>query len=228
MSLFCIGRLLEGLASGVSSFLVPVYSTRHLVKELTAGNNFGSLGSIHQIMITWGIFTAYLLGVLCYTSDVEKYSWLIAFVPLLISLAEGAFFKFSLTYESPVFLWMSGQKRKVIPPQALEVVNYINNESMPLPQTDDDEEEEEEPTTPTENPSFGEVLTKSLYRRPMFMACGLSLFQQFGGVNVIIMSASKVLEHSSDIHKTWWLVVLVGAANAISALFTLFFIDCEG
>jgi hypothetical protein len=169
-------------------------------------------------MITLGITAAYLLGVLCFSTETRKYSWPIVLVPLFVSIIEGAFFLFVLRYESPVFLWHQGQRRK-----AIEVVNFINTESMPVPLDGDVEETE---GSPAENPSFFEVLTKERYRTPMFMACGLSLFQQFGGVNVIIMSASIVLKESMSVSKGW-LVVIVGAANTLSALLTLFFIDSE-
>ena len=176
-------------------------------------------------MITWGISAAYLFGVLCYYDNTREDSWPIVLVPILISLTEGAFFYFFLTYESPVFLWLQGQHKKVKSPKALEVVNFINNESMPVPLTDG-EDEDIDTSSQVRNPSFWEVLTKELYRKPMFMACGLSMFQQFGGVNAIIMSAPIILK-SCILVDPVWLVVIVGAANTLSAMLTLFFIDCE-
>ena len=170
-------------------------------------------------MITLGITAAYLLGVLCFSTETRTHSWPIVLAPLFVSVIEGAFFRFVLKYESPVFLWHQGQRRK-----AIEIVNLINTESMPVPMDGDVEETE---GSPAENPTFFEVLTKEQYRRPMFMACGLSLFQQFGGVNVIIMSASTVLQKSIRSVPPAWLVVIVGAANTLSALLTLFFIDSE-
>ena len=167
-------------------------------------------------MITVGITTAYLLGVLCYESDTRSNSWPIVLVPLLVSLTEIAFFHFALPYESPVFLWNNGQRLK-----AIEVVNFINTETTSIPQDLDIQETE---TSPTENPCFFEILTNERYRRPMFMACGLSLFEQFGGVNIIIMSAPTILKGSISVA---WLVVIVGGTNTLSALLTLFFIDSE-
>ena len=146
-------------------------------------------------------------------------------VPVLVSMMEGVYFCCFGTYESPIFLWLIGQRRKVTSPKALEVVNLINNESMPVPLTDG-EEEELEASSAAQNPTFMQVLTKEKYRRPMFMACGLSLFQQFGGINVIIMSAPTILKHSISVDKDW-LIVLVGLANSLSAMLTLFFIDRE-
>ena len=101
------------MSSGVSSFLVPIYSTFHPVKELTASAPFGSLGSLHQIMITVGILCSYFLGLLCYYPTTVYYSWTIVLIPCLVSAVEGGFFWMVATYESPVFLWMKGKRREV-------------------------------------------------------------------------------------------------------------------
>lgn len=61
-SLFLIARIICGLAVGGSSYLVPLYSTPYIVRELAPIEIYAKLGSINQFMITFGILISYLLG----------------------------------------------------------------------------------------------------------------------------------------------------------------------
>ena len=99
------------------------------------------------------------------------------------------------------------------------MVNYVNYGNTLSPMTDDDQSL----ASSEENPSFLSIISTKSYRRPLVMTCGLSLFEQLGGVNVIIMSATTVLGESGG-----WVMVMLGGVNVLSAAGTLVFIDCMG
>jgi MFS family permease len=69
--LMTIGRLIIGFSCGLSSGLVPMYLT-----EISPINLRGSLGSVHQLLVTISILVAQILGLPALLGNNERWPYI--------------------------------------------------------------------------------------------------------------------------------------------------------
>ena len=101
---FGAGRLICGINAGIASFLVPLYSKFHLVREMAPCQDRGALGAINQFMITLGknysgILVSYLVGYL-FTVVLSTYEFAIFLFPIVFSVIQFFLVKFMFNQES--------------------------------------------------------------------------------------------------------------------------------
>ncbi|EPQ28802.1 uncharacterized protein PFL1_03605 [Pseudozyma flocculosa PF-1] len=98
-----IGRLFQGLGSGIGVVVVPIY-----INEISPASLQGSNGVLNQLSIVVGIFTAQALGASPLGSDGNTWRWIPA-TSALIS-ATQLLAGFVVAVESPG--WLQGEGRK--------------------------------------------------------------------------------------------------------------------
>lgn len=86
--LMTVGRLIIGFSCGLSSGLVPMYLT-----EISPINLRGSLGSVHQLLVTISILVAQILGLPALLGNEKLWPFIFAFtvVPCIFQLATLTF-----------------------------------------------------------------------------------------------------------------------------------------
>ena len=172
-------RIILGLAVGAASALTPAY-----LAELAPKERRGSLSTLFQLMVTFGILLAYAsnLGFLNHNLfGIRDWRWMLgsALVPAALLLLGGL-----LLPESPRYLVMKG-KKAIAEKVLLEVVGD-RNASATVEQIAQSLEGETQPkVSDLRGKTFG---LKSV----VWVGIGVALFQQVSGANVIMFYDSSL------------------------------------
>ncbi len=219
---FIFWRVLGGLAVGVASVIAPAY-----IAECSPSEMRGRLGSLQQLAIVLGIFIAllsnYFIAVsagsaeLPFLFGVAAWRWMFwteAFPAVLYGMA-------ALTIpESPRYLMSQGREQ-----EASTVLSKILGENVSTKI-----EEIRQTVFRERKPNFSDLLGKD--GRPLrivWVGIGLSVLQQFVGINVIFYYSSVLWRavgfSEQDSLK---LTVITGAVNIVTTLVAIAFVDKFG
>jgi len=219
---FIFWRVLGGLAVGAASVIAPAY-----IAECSPAHLRGRLGSLQQLAIVVGIFIAllgnYFIAVAAGSAEapfwfgIAAWRWMFwTEIPPAILYGIAAL----MIPESPRYL--VAQKReqeaakvltKIIGGNVLEKINEIRQTVM----------REREPR-------FSDLLSRSGGLLPIvWLGIGLSVFQQFVGINVIFYYSSVLWRAVGFSEQdSLWITVITGAVNIITTLVAIAFIDKFG
>ncbi|KFP40931.1 Solute carrier family 2, facilitated glucose transporter member 8, partial [Chlamydotis macqueenii] len=167
------GRMLTGLASGITSLVVPMY-----ISEVSHPKVRGMLGSCVQLMVVTGILGAYVAGITL------KWRWLavLCSVPSCIMLLFMSFMP-----ETPRFL-LNRNKRS----EAIAALQFLRG-----PHADHEWEcMQIEASVQEEGLNFSEFKNPSIYR-PLLIGVALMFFQQVTGINAVMFYAETIFEDAS-------------------------------
>ncbi|KFV44400.1 Solute carrier family 2, facilitated glucose transporter member 8, partial [Gavia stellata] len=167
------GRLLTGLASGITSLVVPVY-----ISEVSHPKVRGMLGSCVQLMVVTGILGAYTAGIIL------KWRWLavLSSFPSCIMLL----FMFFMP-ETPRFL-LNRNKRS----EAIASLRFLRG-----PHADHEWEcRQIEASVQEEGLKLSEFKNPSIYR-PLLIGVALMFFQQVTGINAVMFYAETIFEDAN-------------------------------
>ncbi|XP_063000819.1 solute carrier family 2, facilitated glucose transporter member 8 isoform X2 [Elgaria multicarinata webbii] len=168
-----VGRLLSGLASGVTSLVVPVY-----ISEIAHSKVRGMLGSCVQLMVVTGILGAYMAGMGL------GWRWLavLGSVPPCIMLGLMAFMP-----ETPRFLLSRNQQA-----EAVAALQFLRG---PLVEHEW-ECREIQASAHEQELSLAEFKNPSIYK-PFFIGVTIMFFQQVSGINAIMFYAETIFEEAN-------------------------------
>jgi MFS family permease len=243
-SLF-IGRFISGLGVGVSSVVPPV-----LLSEIASASTRGTITTLHQLLLTLGIFVVSLLGYgfVTYVNHGWQYIQAFSAIPALFSLLMH-----SWTPESPKWLLSQMQKKPLQSDTAnpMSAVTSSNNDSstavfekrheyvqareillrLRAPGADVDNElqvmlaeAKSESAQSADEVSWEEVFQ---YKRAVIIGCGLTFFQAITGINSVIFYSTTIFElagFSESIIGT----TIVGLLNFFMTLVSTALIDKLG
>nr|XP_025967980.1 solute carrier family 2, facilitated glucose transporter member 8 [Dromaius novaehollandiae] len=167
------GRILTGLASGITSLVVPVY-----ISEVAHPKVRGMLGSCVQLMVVTGILGAYIAGITL------KWRWLavLCCFPSCIMLL----FMFFMP-ETPRFLLNQNKRSEAIASLQFLRGPYVDHEW---------ECRQIEANVEEEGLSFSEFKNPSIYR-PLLIGVALMFFQQVTGINAVMFYAETIFEDAN-------------------------------
>ncbi|PWY92342.1 general substrate transporter [Aspergillus heteromorphus CBS 117.55] len=178
VAMLFVGRLIAGLAVGMMSAIIPVYCS-----ELSPPRIRGFLGSLQQWMIGLGVVVAQWVGYGCsLRAGAFSWSFPLAFqaVPAVI-LSAGVWF----LPESPRWLIGKGDMdagRAIL--NRLHLVQGQSNAQLvesEFVQIRDSIAEERRSTVR----SWHQLFTQPSWRHRVLLACGMQVFTQCSGTNVI-------------------------------------------
>ncbi|KAM6400112.1 solute carrier family 2, facilitated glucose transporter member 8 isoform 2-T2 [Rhynochetos jubatus] len=171
--MLCFGRLLTGVASGITSLVAPVY-----ISEIAHPGVRGMLGSCVQLMVVTGILGAYAAG------TVLQWRWL----AVLCSFpACGMLLFMSFMPETPRFL-LNRNRRS----EAVAALRFLRG-----PHADHDGEcGQMEAGVQEEGLSLSELKNPSVYR-PLLVGVALMFFQQVTGINAVMFYAETIFEDAN-------------------------------
>eukprot|EP00252_Welwitschia_mirabilis_P003629 TRINITY_DN13693_c0_g1_i3.p1 TRINITY_DN13693_c0_g1~~TRINITY_DN13693_c0_g1_i3.p1 ORF type:complete len:365 (-),score=36.87 TRINITY_DN13693_c0_g1_i3:981-2075(-) len=205
--LMYVGRLLTGIATGIISFIAPVY-----ISEIAPTHLRGLLGTVNQLSITTGIMLAYLLGLL--------FSWrlmaIIGVVPCALLIVGLRFVP-----ESPRWLAQKGKEADFV--AALQVLRG-RDADISL------EESEIKTAVETQNEQdrirLAEVLQKR-YAVPLVLGIGLLVLQQFSGINGVMFYGTSIFK-SVGVSSSKAVNFILGAIQVAMTAFTAWLMDRAG
>lgn len=210
--LIAIGRALCGISVGISSYIVPLYSKKYIVRELAPIEIYTRLGSINQFMITFGILVSYITGSFFeyhISNDLKLVDLLILLsISLVVSVVQILLFTYVYTDETPTYLL----KIKDIKAASMVITKLYFNEGDNIEDLGFDMVYKET--------NFWDILKGWKNDEPLKMGCILSLLQQLTGINYLIVISSKLIPNDKLCHITP--TVIIGFVNCITGSISVF------
>ena len=219
---FTFWRVLGGLAVGAASVIAPAY-----IAECSPAHLRGRLGSLQQLAIVMGIFIAllcdYFIAVSAGSAEapflfgIAAWRWMFwTEIPPAVLYGISAL----MIPESPRYL--VAQKREA---EAANVLSKILGGDVQAKV-----QEIRQTVLQERQPRFSDLLTRSGGLLPIvWLGIGLSIFQQFVGINVIFYYSSilwRAVGFSEQ--DSLWITVITGAVNIITTLIAIAFVDKFG
>jgi sugar porter (SP) family MFS transporter len=205
--LFITFRFIGGIAVGASSVVGPMY-----ISEIAPAKQRGRLAGSFQLNIVAGIFIAYLTNFLFVGMGENSWRWMLG----IMVIPAGLFALLLRTIpESPRWLVLNNRDEeaekifaKTGEPDAAKLVR----------------EEHELSKHGTK-----ESLFNGKYKKPIFFAVLLAMFNQLSGINAILYYAPRIFEMAGfDKAHAYLQPVYIGAANLLFTLLAMLFIDRFG
>ena len=205
-----IGRLILGVSIGILSFTAPLY-----LAEIAPENIRGAMVSIYQLMITIGIFVAFLSDTAFSYSG--NWHWMLG----VIAIPGALFFVgiFALP-ESPRWLMMRGLNE-----QATKVLTKLRGNPEVV------QKEEAEIAEQLKIPQRGRhmFLENRNFRRSVGLGILLQIVQQFTGMNVVMYYAPRIFQDMGyHTEAQLWFTAIVGLVNVLATLIAIFLVDKWG
>eukprot|EP00892_Ulva_mutabilis_P006851 jgi/Ulvmu1/4538/UM002_0264.1 len=233
--IMCLGRLVAGIGCGACTVLCPRY-----IAEVSPPIIRGALSCATQLSICLGLLLAYLLG-LPYEHDVRDIAigpytvhwWrVVHIIGALISLTQILMLASSV--ESPVWLEHHGRHSQAQANKArlqgehtesLDIDSPLDMDAMFQTEALLPTIEEEARARPSA--TLGQILSTPQYRYSAFLALSVAIFQQFSGINTVMLYSANILE-DAGLGSPIMATVLVGVINTIMTLLTAGLVDRHG
>jgi sugar porter (SP) family MFS transporter len=204
-------RAVLGLAVGTASFVAPLYISEHVPPKLRGGTV-----SFNQLMITSGIFIAYLVDY--FFKDVaNNWRWMLGLGALPgIALTVGML----VVPHTPRWLLQAGRED-----EARDVLRRTREDEDSI---EDEITEVKQVTEQQQSASLRDLVAPRL--RPMLVVgIGLAFFQQFVGVNTVIYYSPTILKFTGlSADQSITQALSVGITNVVFTVAAILMLDRVG
>ncbi|RFD18798.1 sugar porter family MFS transporter [Komagataeibacter melaceti] len=205
-----IGRLVMGLAIGVAAFTAPLY-----LSEIASEQARGAMISTYQLMITAGIFIAFLTNTMFSYSGNWRGMFAVAAVPGVLFLIGVLFLPYS-----PRWLMMRGRRNEAL--QVLEDLRDDRSVAM---------REIQNISRQLQMKQRGWSLLRhnANFRRSIFLGIALQAMQQLAGVNVVMYYAPRIFALAGYVGPAQlWCTAMVGLVNMLATFIAVGLVDRWG
>lgn len=203
-----IGRFITGMAAGACCVAAPLYTSEIAQKEIR-----GTLGSYFQLMVTIGIFFAYVVGKF---ASPTHYTVICAMVPFVF------FILFVFQPESPLY---SLKKARV--ETARNALIRLRGSNYNVDAEIDSIKAVLENSSQNST-SIYESLKRTAAKKALIIALALMFFQQLSGINAIIFYTSDIFKASGTKLDPQTAAIIVGGFQAISTFISSLIVDKLG
>ncbi|HJT99009.1 MAG TPA: sugar porter family MFS transporter [Rhodanobacteraceae bacterium] len=203
-------RFILGLAIGLAAFTAPLY-----LAEVAAERIRGAMISLYQLMITIGIFVAFLSDT--FFSYSGAWRWMLGIIAV-----PGALFLLGLLLlpDSPRWLMMRGRRS-----DALGVLQRLRGDADVVAREAADIEEQ----LKTPQRGWRLFLENANFRRSVALGVALQLVQQFTGMNVVMYYAPRIFRDMGyDTASQMWFTAIVGLTNVLATFIAIGLVDRWG
>lgn len=205
-----LARVVLGLAIGIASFTAPLY-----LAEVAPEYIRGAMVSLYQLMITIGIFVAFLSDTAFSYSG--NWRWMLGVIALPgVLFLMGVF----MLPDSPRWLLMRGRREA-----ALEVLRQLRGDPAVVAREAGDIEEQ------LKRPQRGWhlFLENANFRRSVGLGVMLQVVQQLTGINVVMYYAPRIFSAMGyDTVAQMWFTAAVGLTNVLATFIAIGLVDRWG
>ena len=209
-SMLIVARVVLGLAIGIASFTAPLY-----LAEVAPEYIRGAMVSLYQLMITIGIFVAFLSDTAFSYSGSWRWMLGVIAIPGVLFLL-GVF----ALPDSPRWLLMRGRRD-----EALDVLTQLRGDPAVVGrETSDIEEQLKRPQR-----GWHLFLENANFRRSVGLGVMLQVVQQLTGINVVMYYAPRIFQAMGyDVIAQMWFTAVVGLTNVLATFIAIGFVDRWG
>jgi sugar porter (SP) family MFS transporter len=204
-------RFIGGLGVGGSSVLSPMY-----IAEISPAPLRGRLVAVSQFNIVTGILLAFFSNYLIaryVQTDAWRWMFGVETLPALVFLILLFFIP-----ESPRWLVKEGRKE-----EARRILSRVEKSDLDLHLADISD------SLKMEREGSGDRLFSGRYRRPIFLAVALAVFNQLSGINVIMYYAPRIFEMTGLASDAALMQsVVIGLTNLVFTVIAMATIDRFG
>ena len=203
-------RVVMGVAVGISAFTAPLY-----LSEIASEETRGAMVSTYQLMVTVGIFVAFLSDTyFSYTND-WRMMFGVAGIPAILFLIGVLFLPYS-----PRWLIIQGRHK-----EARQVLLDLRDDPLEAAQEIRAIREQLQ----TKQNGFALFRTNSNFRRSVALGVMLQAMQQLAGINIVMYYAPKILEAAHfDAHSQMWCTAIIGLVNMLATFVAVGLVDRWG
>ena len=203
-------RFVLGLAIGIAAFTAPLY-----LAEVASEDTRGAMISIYQLMITIGIFVAFLSDTAFSYSG--SWRWMLGVIAI-----PGALFLIGLLMlpDSPRWLMMRDRKG-----EAVGVLQRLRGDPGIVAREIADIEQQ----LATPQQGWHLFLENRNFRRSVALGVALQLVQQFTGMNVVMYYAPRIFRDMGyDTAMQMWFTAAIGLTNVFATFIAIGLVDRWG
>jgi len=203
-------RFILGIAIGIAAFTAPLY-----LAEVAAEDVRGAMISIYQLMITIGIFIAFLSDTAFSYSG--NWRWMLGVIAI-----PGALFLVGLLMLPDSPRWLIMRQRK---DEAIGVLQRLRGDPAIVAREAADIEEQ----LATPQQGWRLFLENRNFRRSVALGIALQLVQQFTGMNVVMYYAPRIFRDMGyDTAMQMWFTAAVGLTNVLATFIAIGLVDRWG
>jgi len=203
-------RFILGIAIGIAAFTAPLY-----LAEVAAEDVRGAMISIYQLMITIGIFIAFLSDTAFSYSG--NWRWMLGVIAI-----PGALFLVGLLMLPDSPRWLIMRQRK---DEAIGVLQRLRGDPAIVAREAADIEEQ----LATPQQGWHLFLENRNFRRSVALGIALQLVQQFTGMNVVMYYAPRIFRDMGyDTAMQMWFTAAVGLTNVLATFIAIGLVDRWG
>lgn len=205
------GRMLAGFGVGVESVVVPV-----LLSEIASASTRGTITTLHQLQITFGIFICGLVGYGFVTYVTHGWVYIQAgiMIPAVLTILGARWVP-----ESPK--WLVHQNRK---DEAREVLQSLRHSGADLEEELTAMEEEVSSEDSSAPVTWAEVFA---CKRAMIIGCGLMTCAAATGINSVMFYSSAIFGFAG-FDEAILATASVGAVNLVTTAVSAYLVDHSG
>ncbi|KAM4021066.1 solute carrier family 2, facilitated glucose transporter member 6-like [Anomaloglossus baeobatrachus] len=206
VSMLLLGRILTGLAGGLTSSSIPVY-----ISEISHAGMRGTIGACPQLMAVLGALALYALGLIL------PWRWLAIAgeVPVLLML-----FLLCFMPDSPRFLISKGKDEK-----ALQALVWLRGPNTAY--RGEFHRIKENVLKASSSLTWAE-LSDPYYYKPILIAVFMRCLQQFSGITIILTYLEPIFNRTKVILRGGYDAALVGLVRLVSVLVAALAMDKVG
>jgi len=208
------GRIIVGLAIGLSSSTVPVY-----ISEVAPPGARGWTVSLFQLAITIGILLAYLVDYAF--APVQGWRWMFG-----VALVPAAIFGIGMLFlpESPRWLISRGRRE-----ESRAALTRIQGAAGVEAEFQEIERSLAEDASAGERGNWHDLLSPAI-RPALIVGIGLAIFQQVTGINTVIYYAPMTIQSAGISSASGAILATagIGLVNVIMTVVSMWLIDRAG
>ncbi|KAG5877579.1 hypothetical protein JTB14_003730 [Gonioctena quinquepunctata] len=202
-----VGRIITGLAVGITSLTLPVYTAEIMQPEVR-----GTFGLLPTALGNIGILVCFLLG--------SFFEWqMLSLVGAIISIPSLVMIWF--IPETPKFSLSKGQDE-----QAKKSLQWLRGKGTDIEKEFLDMQKIQKESDDQHESVM--VIFKKNNLKVIGIILGLMWFQQFSGINFLIFYSTRIFEESGSTLKESYCTVIIGVVNFISTFIATALIDRLG
>lgn len=205
-----VGRALMGLAIGIAAFTSPLY-----LSEIASENTRGAMISTYQLMITVGIFLAFISDTLF--SYHGQWRWMFGVIAI-----PGVLFVIGVLFlpYSPRWLMMKGRREEAL--AVLTDLRPTAHEARAEIRAIDEQLKQRQG-------GIGLLWQNPNFRRSILLGMLLQAMQQFAGINVVMYYAPKIFALAGFVGTAqMWCTAIIGFVNVLATVAAIGLVDRWG